>query len=300
MLFPGSPPPASWPGHGSIQRVDIASGKVETLYEESDDADGETRPLRAPNDIVFDDAGGFWFTDHGVRGDRTQRPHRHLLREGRRQLDHGGDLPGRCAERHRAVTERRPPLRRGDAHGPRSGRGTSRRPAPWKARTRSGPDGGELLVGPAGLPVLRLARGRRRRLGVRRHARQRRHHLDLAGRQHVEHMATDDPLTTNICFGGTDLRTAYITCSGSGRLLATEWPRPGCSSPTTREPRRSGVAVARAREPGRHLREPDRRARGRRPRRGGTQGRAEPGDRSRRAGRARGSRPDRGGSRTSG
>ena len=24
-----------------------------------------------------------------------------------------------------------------------------------------------------------------------------------------------------------DLRTAYITCSGSGRLLATEWPRPG-------------------------------------------------------------------------
>jgi gluconolactonase len=43
----------------------------------------------------------------------------------------------------------------------------------------------------------------------------------------VEHLATDDPLTTNICFGGDDLRTAYITCSGTGRLLATEWPRPG-------------------------------------------------------------------------
>ena len=28
-------------------------------------------------------------------------------------------------------------------------------------------------------------------------------------------------------FGGDDLRTAYITCSSSGRLLATEWPRPG-------------------------------------------------------------------------
>ena len=38
---------------------------------------------------------------------------------------------------------------------------------------------------------------------------------------------TNDPLTTNVCFGGDDLRTAYITSSGTGRLLATEWPRPG-------------------------------------------------------------------------
>ena len=43
----------------------------------------------------------------------------------------------------------------------------------------------------------------------------------------LEHVATGDPLTTNICFGGPDLRTAYITCSGTGRLLAVDWPRPG-------------------------------------------------------------------------
>jgi gluconolactonase len=43
----------------------------------------------------------------------------------------------------------------------------------------------------------------------------------------VEHVATGDPITTNICFGGDDLRTAYITCSATGRLVATEWPRPG-------------------------------------------------------------------------
>jgi gluconolactonase len=36
-----------------------------------------------------------------------------------------------------------------------------------------------------------------------------------------------DPLVTNICFGGDDLRTAYWTCSASGRLIAGEWPRPG-------------------------------------------------------------------------
>jgi gluconolactonase len=36
-----------------------------------------------------------------------------------------------------------------------------------------------------------------------------------------------DPLTTNICFGGPDLKTAYVTLSGSGRLVAFEWERPG-------------------------------------------------------------------------
>jgi gluconolactonase len=42
----------------------------------------------------------------------------------------------------------------------------------------------------------------------------------------IEHIPRPDPLTTNICFGGADLRTAYITLSGTGRLVAMEWPRP--------------------------------------------------------------------------
>ena len=36
-----------------------------------------------------------------------------------------------------------------------------------------------------------------------------------------------DPFVTNICFGGPDLRTAYITSSGRGLLYATEWHCPG-------------------------------------------------------------------------
>jgi gluconolactonase len=32
---------------------------------------------------------------------------------------------------------------------------------------------------------------------------------------------------TNICFGGKDMRTAFLTLSGSGRLMAVDWPRPG-------------------------------------------------------------------------
>ena len=40
----------------------------------------------------------------------------------------------------------------------------------------------------------------------------------------IEHVPMPDPLTTNICFGGPDLRTAYITLSAhrEARLDAVE------------------------------------------------------------------------------
>ena len=63
---------------------------------------------------------------------------------------------------------------------------------------------------------------------MRGDADQRRRHVDLARRRRpIEHLPTGDPLTTNICFGGDDLRTAYITLSGTGRLVSTPWPRHG-------------------------------------------------------------------------
>ena len=45
--------------------------------------------------------------------------------------------------------------------------------------------------------------------------------------QSVEVVATDDPITTNLCFGGPELRTAYVTLSGTGRVVTLDWPRPG-------------------------------------------------------------------------
>jgi gluconolactonase len=36
-----------------------------------------------------------------------------------------------------------------------------------------------------------------------------------------------DMFCTNICFGGPDLRTAYMTLSGTGKLVAMDWPEPG-------------------------------------------------------------------------
>src|SRR5688572_15458393 len=47
---------------GTVQRVDLATGAVEVVY------DG----LRGPNDIVFDAHGGFWFTDYGKQRARDE------------------------------------------------------------------------------------------------------------------------------------------------------------------------------------------------------------------------------------
>jgi gluconolactonase len=38
---------------------------------------------------------------------------------------------------------------------------------------------------------------------------------------------TGDVVTTNICFGGSDRKTAYITLSSGGKLVEMPWDRPG-------------------------------------------------------------------------
>jgi gluconolactonase len=43
----------------------------------------------------------------------------------------------------------------------------------------------------------------------------------------TEHFAVPDPYTTNLCFGGDDMRDVWITASGTGKILKAHWPRPG-------------------------------------------------------------------------
>ena len=43
----------------------------------------------------------------------------------------------------------------------------------------------------------------------------------------TEHIAVPDPMVTNLCFGGPDMRDVWITGSGTGRLFKCRWPRPG-------------------------------------------------------------------------
>jgi gluconolactonase len=38
-------------------------------------------------------------------------------------------------------------------------------------------------------------------------------------------------MPTNICFGGPDMRTAYITLSNTGKLVAMQWDEPGLRLP---------------------------------------------------------------------
>jgi gluconolactonase len=40
-------------------------------------------------------------------------------------------------------------------------------------------------------------------------------------------MPTEDQYTTNIAFGGADMRDAYITYSRGGMLVKMRWPEPG-------------------------------------------------------------------------
>jgi gluconolactonase len=43
----------------------------------------------------------------------------------------------------------------------------------------------------------------------------------------VRSVESGEEMTTSICFGGPDLRTAYITRSGVGDVVATRWASPG-------------------------------------------------------------------------
>ena len=43
----------------------------------------------------------------------------------------------------------------------------------------------------------------------------------------TEHYPVPDLIVTNICFGGSDMMTAWITASSTGKLYKTTWPRAG-------------------------------------------------------------------------
>ena len=219
LTVPGPTPP----DHrcGRIERIDIESGKVEVLYESCDG-----RLLRGPNDLVFDSTGGFWFTDHGTTQERSRdrtgvfyaRADGSSIREVIFPLDSPNGVGLSPDERRVYVAE---------THTGRVWAWDVPKPGEIGRAAGFGPSGGTLLVGLPGLQlfdslavdgegwvcVATLVNGGITAVspdGVR-----------------VEHTATGDPLTTNICFGGPGLRTAYVTLSGTGRLISFEWPRPG-------------------------------------------------------------------------
>ena len=218
MLIPGGVPP-EWAG-GSIQRVDLETGEVETVYSECDG-----RPLRAPNDLVFDAHGGFWFTDHGVRlersSDRTGVFYATADGASITEVLHPLDAPNGVG-----LSPAGDRLYVAETHTGRVYTWEVPEPGVALGGGLLAPHG-DLLAGLPGLQLLdslavdsdgNICVGTLVNGGLT---------VVSADGSSVQHLAVDDPLVTNIAFGGADLRTAYVTASGTGRLLAFDWPVPG-------------------------------------------------------------------------
>lgn len=227
MLIPGVEPggvtePEGFQG-GSIQRLDLDSGEVETLYTHCNGV-----RLRAPNDLVFDTAGGFWFTDHGKvrRHDMDRGALYYATADGSTIVEAAHSLyqpngVGLSPDGSRVYVAETPTGRlwQWDVIGP----GEVSRAVPWG-------NGGGLLAGVGGLQFFDS-------LGVEEGGRVCVATLVNPGITvvtpdgDVEHLPLPgefyDPLPTNIAWGGDDMRTAYITLSATGRVMACRWPRPG-------------------------------------------------------------------------
>lgn len=207
---------------GSVQIVDPETGKVETLY---DHCDG--RRLNGPNDLVFDEAGGFWFTDLGQTRERDldrgvvyyARADGSMIREAIFPMERPNGIGLSPDERTLYVVE-----------------STTARcwafplSAPGEIASAKGPyrgDKGALVVGLGGYQMFDS--------------------LAIDGEGHVcaatlitgavsdiwpdgsrvDQYLLPDPMVTNVCFGGPNLRTAYATLSRGGTLVSFEWPRSG-------------------------------------------------------------------------
>jgi len=206
---------------GCIQRVNLADGKVETLYTHCDGV-----PLRGPNDIVFDADGGFWFTDFGKKfADR-------LLLGGLYYARADGSFIRRAAfpfmtPNGIGLSPDGKTLYAAETETSRLWSYPVLGPGELKLKPFPSPNGGQLVHGLPGyqrfdslaleesgnICVATLVRG-----GIS---------VFSPDGKLIEFHEAPEGYCTNICFGGPERRTAYITLSGYGQLFEAEWPRPG-------------------------------------------------------------------------
>ena len=208
--------------HGFVQRLDRTTGALTTLYIECDG-----HKLSAPNDLVFDKAGGFYFTDLGKRYARHRDhgglyyalpdgskivclaypvPQPQRLRPVARRQDRSTSPIPKAARLLRL--RRRRPGRAAQAQGPCA----AQRPG-HRRRARTG-----ALRQPGGA-------GKRQHRGGDAHHRH--DHRVLAGRRNRARGQDAGHLSDQYLLRRPDMRTAYITLSDKGQLASMTWPEPG-------------------------------------------------------------------------
>ena len=207
---------------GWIEQVDLRSGAVTPLY---DHAGG--RRLRGPNDLVFDETGGLWFTDHGKgRRESVDRGGLYYIPPGPpggavREVAFpllGPNGVGLSPDGRRVYVaetftgrlwawELKAPGEVRAATGSIAVRhgGTCVAATPFSFDSLAVEEDGRIAIGAIGDGIVVVTPD---------------------GEEMDIHPIPGD-VTTNIAFGGNDRRRAVITLSRSGRLIETTWPRPG-------------------------------------------------------------------------
>jgi gluconolactonase len=212
--FPGNQPD-TYSG-GSIQRVNLANGNVQTIYTHCNG-----QPLCGPNDIVFDKQGGFWFTDHGKNRprdkDRTGVYYATIDGSNIEEVIFPLEAPngiGLSPDESVLYVAETPTGRLwafelqtpGKLLGPRR----------MLAQIPDYHMFDSLAVDSEGnICVATLITG-----GITIHS---------ADGTRATFIEMPDRLTTNICFGGANMTTAYITLSSTGKLVSMPWHCPGLS-----------------------------------------------------------------------
>ena len=207
------------PGYeGRIERIDLSTGKVDRLYESYGD-----KLLQAPDDIVFDRQGNMWFTDLGkdLENSRTYGGLYYASIDGNsiseafgRGLSFNG--VGLTAEEDILYVTDTYSARvwRLELEGPgKAVPGPSGHPGHLHATI---PTGGEVdsmaMLASGNICVATIKPGG----------------MALVSEDgQVDLIDLPDDIVTNIAFGGNDMRDAYITLSGTGKLLHCRWPEPG-------------------------------------------------------------------------
>lgn len=215
-MRPGLPP--DYKG-GSIQRINLKSGSVETLYTQAG-----TNMLHSPNDLVFDAAGGFYFSDLGkISAGKVEYGAIYWARaDGSeiRQIVSGLPTPNGIAlspngrTLYVALTQKRQIVAYGIV-------------APGKLELENGQPRERVLAsldGNLGFDSMKVEQNGNIVVGT----------LQIGcltvfspTGEMVDQVFFPDQSVTNLAFGGPMLQTVFVTLTTVGQLVAIQWPRPG-------------------------------------------------------------------------